>query len=373
MSGRHQRLPGGQLPLDHFAPRAPWLQLDPDALAGSADPRGPRLANWWADCSRSTCTGGGLAGEENPPVSSLAALALLVAGVALVVAGADVFFRGLLALAARLRLPAFVVTVVLSGFELENLAAGIAANAKGLPGAAAGTFLGGTTFLAAGVAGLGALIAPMRSRLPLPALAWTAAAPLPLLLLARDGTLSRLDGGLLVLWFLVALAGLARSGRSLLAAEPGEARRRPVVLLLAGLGVLTLGGELLGEGLRKAVSHFGVSATLLGNTAVAASVEAEELARVAVPARRGRPDVALANVLGTIVHFIAFNAGVIALVQPLRLDDATLELHLPATLVATTTLCALLALREGLGRVEGAILLTLYGAYLALAVSGLGV
>jgi hypothetical protein len=96
-------------------------------------------------------------------VSSLAALALLIAGVALVVAGADVFFRGLLALAARLRLPAFVVTVVLSGFELENLAAGIAANAKGLPGAAAGTFLGGTTFLAAGVAGLGALIAPMRS------------------------------------------------------------------------------------------------------------------------------------------------------------------------------------------------------------------
>ncbi|NUR75088.1 MAG: hypothetical protein HOQ28_02225 [Thermoleophilia bacterium] len=176
-------------------------------------------------------------------MSSLAALALLVAGVALVVAGADVFFRGLLALAARLRLPAFVVSVVLSGFELENLAAGIAANAKGLPGAAAGTFLGGTTFLAAGVAGLGALIAPMRSRLPLPALAWTAAAPLPLLLLARDGTLSRLDGGLLVLWFLVALAGLARSGRSLLAAEPVEERRRPLVLLLAGLGVLTLGGE----------------------------------------------------------------------------------------------------------------------------------
>ncbi len=94
---------------------------------------------------------------------------------------------------------------------------------------------------------------------------------------------------------------------------------------------------------------------------------------MALPARRGRPDVALANVLGTVVHFIAFNAGVIALVQPLPLDDATLELHLPATLVATAALCALLALRGGLGRVEGAILLTLYGAYLALAVSGLGV
>ena len=105
---------------------------------------------------------------------SFTAIALLLGGIALVIVGADAFFRGLLALAARLGLPAFIVTVVLSGFELENLAAGIAANANDLPGAAAGTFLGGTTFLAAGVAGLGALIGPMRTRLPPAALAWTA-------------------------------------------------------------------------------------------------------------------------------------------------------------------------------------------------------
>jgi hypothetical protein len=38
---------------------------------------------------------------------------------------------------------------------------------------------------------------------------------------------------------------------------------------------------------------------------------------------------------------------VIALVQPLPLDDVTLELHLPASLVAAAALCALLALRGG--------------------------
>ena len=306
---------------------------------------------------------------------SFTAIALLLGGIALVIVGADAFFRGLLALAARLGLPAFIVTVVLSGFELENLAAGIAANANDLPGAAAGTFLGGTTFLAAGVAGLGALIGPMRTRLPPAALAWTAAAPVPLVLLTLDGTLSRLDGGLLLLWFLVSLTGLARAGRSLLAAEAGETSSRPrvLLLLLAGLGVLTLGGELLGEGIRKTVSQFGVSATLLGNTAVAASVEAEEVARVALPAKRGRADIALANVLGTVVHFIAFNAGVIALVQPLPIDTATRHLHLPAALVATATLCTLLATRRGLGRVEGGILLALYAAYLTLALTGLAV
>ena len=86
---------------------------------------------------------------------------LLVAGLVLVVAGAEAFFEGLLATASRLRISAFVLTVVVSGFELENLAAGIAANLKGLPNAAAGTFLGGTTFLALCVAGLSALAAPI--------------------------------------------------------------------------------------------------------------------------------------------------------------------------------------------------------------------
>jgi cation:H+ antiporter len=90
--------------------------------------------------------------------------------------------------------------------------------------------------------------------------------------------------------------------------------------VLAGLVVLTGGGVLLGDGLRNVVRHLGISQTLLGNTALAATVEAEELARVAVPARRGRPELALGNIAGTIIHFAAFNAGVIALVKPLALD-----------------------------------------------------
>jgi cation:H+ antiporter len=306
-------------------------------------------------------------------VSSLAAVALLIGGVVLVVAGADAFFRGLITAAGRLGLPAFAVTVVLSGFELENLAAGLAANAKGLPGAAAGTFLGGTAFVAAGVAGLGGLLAPMPGRLPLAAVLWTALAPVPLLLLSLDGTLSRLDGGVLVLWFALALTGVARSGSSLLAAERTERSRRALLLVGGGAVLLTVGGELLGEGIRRAVSRFGVSATLLGNTAVAASVEAEELARVALPARRGRPDVSLGNLLGTIVHFTAFNAGVIALVQPLSLDSATRHLHLPAAVASTSVLSVLLAARGGLGRPEGALLVGLYGAYLAVAAAGLEV
>jgi cation:H+ antiporter len=295
-------------------------------------------------------------------------LVALAAGVALVIGGADVLVDGLLGSGRRLGVSPFVLTVVLSGFELENLAAGIAANGEDLPGAAAGTVLGGITFLALGVAGLAALIAPIRSDLPRSFLLWTAASPLPLLALSLDGRLSRVDGALLVVWFVVSLLGVARTGRGLLYAGEGERIGRPFVRLIGGLAVLTGGGALLGDGLQRAVSHLGVSDTLLGNTAIAATVEAEELARVTVPARRGRPELGLANIAGTIVHFAAFNAGVIALVKPLDMNHDTRVLHLPVAVGSTALFCLVVAVARKIGRVEGAILVALYLIYVTAAI-----
>lgn len=301
-------------------------------------------------------------------MSSVAGVVLLVGGLVLVVGGAELFFDAVLASASRLGVSAFLLTVVVSGFELENLVAGIALAVKGLPDAAAGTFLGGTTFLALGVAGLGALVAPLRAELPRGVLAWTALSGLPLLALGVDGELGRLDGVLLVVWFAVALAGLAHSGRGLVGGPAPSGRMRFAALrLVAGLAILSAGGELLGEGLRRVVERFGVSPALLGNTAIAASVEAEEIGRVAVPARRGRPDVALGNVVGTIVHFVGLNAGVIALVRPLELSGTTRALHLPVMAASALLLAALLA-RGGLGRATGMLLLVLYLGYVAAAV-----
>lgn len=302
-------------------------------------------------------------------MSGAVGLAALAGAIVLVIWAADLLVDGLLGVGRALRIAPFVLTVVLSGFETENLVAGIAANAKGLPGAAAGTFLGGVTFLAFAVAGLGGLIAPMRVVLPPRFALWIAAAPLPLLVLAEDGHISRLDGAVLVGWWVVSLVGLAVSGRDLLADDSAEQVSRPGLRLLAGLGILTGGGWLLGEGLKSTVRHLGISATLLGNTAVAASVEAEEVARVAVPARRGRPELALGTIGGTIVHFAGLNAGVIALVKPLNLDNDTTHFYLPVAAISPAILAGVLLLRKRLGRVEGAVLVALYVVYVGVAVA----
>src|SRR5918999_484609 len=140
---------------------------------------------------------------------------LLFAGTVAVVAGAGFFFDGLLGISARLKTAPFVVTALISGFELENLAAGIAANAKDLPGAAAGTFLGGTTFLALGVTGLAAAVSPLKAKLPWRPVVAAGASPLALLLLSLDDSLSRMDGALLVMWFILVMVVLARTGREI--------------------------------------------------------------------------------------------------------------------------------------------------------------
>jgi cation:H+ antiporter len=302
-------------------------------------------------------------------VSTAVGLIALAGGIAVVIWAADVFVDGLLGVGRVLGIAPFVLTVALSGFETENLAAGIVANAKGLPGAAAGTFLGGVTFLALGVAGIGGVIAPMRTQLPTRFAVWTAVAPLPLLAFALDGRLSRTEGAVLIAWSIVALVGLARTGRGLLAEEDRERARWPGVRLLVGLGVLTAGGWLLGDGLRATVRNLGISQSLLGNTAVAAAVESEEVARVAVPARRGRPELGLGNIGATIVHFAAFNAGVIAVIKPLRLGHDTTHFYLPVAAASPAVFAGLLLARKQIGRTEGAALIGLYVAYVVVAIA----
>src|SRR5215212_217946 len=310
--------------------------------------------------------------------SGLISVVLLAAGIATIVLGAEAFFDGLLGAARRIGVSTFFLTLLISGLEVENIAAGLAANFAGFPGAAAGTFLGGTPFITLGVAGLGAILVPFRVGLPRQFLLTTAFAGAPLALLALDGTLSRVDGGILIVTFGVTMVILHRSTGTVTEDEPdadedSQGRKYPWVWLLAGLGTMTVGGELLGNGLHGIVSRFGVSPTLLGNTAIAAFTEVEEIGRVAVPARRGRPDMAVANIGGTAIHFLSLNAGNLAVLLPLQLDDATMHLHLPVAVVAPALYCLILVLRGGLGRREGIVLAACYVAYLVAAVrAGLG-
>src|SRR3989442_13938009 len=92
----------------------------------------------------------------------------------------------------------------------------------------------------------------------------------------------------------------------------------------------------------------------------------EETARMVAPARRGHPELAWGDVGGPVVTLLAFNLGVIALVQPVVVDPLVLRFHASYLLGCTVFVAAALWWASRLGRPMGSALVALYLLYLGL-------
>jgi cation:H+ antiporter len=302
-------------------------------------------------------------------------LLAFVAGMALVVWGAERFTDGAIRIAARLALSTFYVGAAVSGLEPENLASGIAAARGGLPQIALGTVIGSTVFLLTGGLGLTLLLVPMDVNVPREG---PAAMAISLVLfgavLYNDGIVSRGEGALLAAAAAALMIWLyRRSPVFQRRAEDEEERDHgarsglgAAGLLVAGVAVLLIGAELLVYGARSLLTTVRLSETFLGMVVVGMGESVEETARMTAPARRGLPELAWGNVVGTTVVLLAFNLGVIAMISPLTADPLVLRLHAPYLAVCTLLVAGALMTLSRLGRRAGGLLVVMYVGYLAL-------
>lgn len=302
-------------------------------------------------------------------------VAMLVLGIALVVYGAERFVQGIAGSALVLGVSTFALGVIFGGFDMENLAAGVAAALNGLSGISLGTVIGSSIFLLGAAVGITALLVPLEVRIPARYVLLTLLSPLPMFFLMQDGLLSRSDGLILVAISLPVLGYILRDSRRSTFLEQDEEFRevvheaggKPVwyfpALLVVSLGIILLGAELLVRGARGVIQSFGIGETLLGMVFIAAAVSFEEVARMVIPAWRGRPEISLGNILGTVLFFVLFNLGVIAAAAPLSVERSVLLLHFPAMMLLLTVNCGFM-LRGGISRAGGVLLLLLYSAYL---------
>src|SRR6266851_2199824 len=285
------------------------------------------------------------ASAMTPPIW-LGGLAL-VAGLALVVWGAERFTDGAIRLAARLSLSPFFVGAVASGFEPENLASGAAAALGGLPQIALGTVIGSTIFLLTAALGLALLVFPMDVRIPREGpVAMVLSVGLFALVLWNDGAVSRLEGALLVVAALGLMFWLYRRSPIFHASVEEEDGRAASGLKIAALLVF---------GARMLLTVAGVSETFLGMVVVGMGESLEETARMTAPARRGHPELAWGNVVGTTVVLLTFNLGVLAMIQPLSADPLVLRLHAPYLVACTLLVAGALLTLPRLGRRAGAL------------------
>ena len=305
---------------------------------------------------------------------ALFGIVLFIIGIILAVWATQRLLDGLVGLSMALRFSAFAIGAVLSGFEAENVAVGLAAAGKGAAPVALGTVFGGAIFLVCVALGLGSLLFPLKVHLPRGILLLFAACPLlPGLALIAPVT-PRWSGIVLLLAFLMAIAYLIQVSRKhdfIDADEVEEAqeKQRPLwlaaVLTLVGIVVISIGGEMVAQGAEDIIATLGVPALFMGMIVAPAAIELEEVIRQAIPAKEGHPDISAGNLVGTLLYFLLFNLGLIALLTPVKVASPVLRLDWPF-LIGVTWLATLFLWRGRVGRVAGVILLLAYVVYIVL-------
>ena len=307
---------------------------------------------------------------------------LFVLGIGVVLWAAERLTDGVVAAAASFAVSAFFVGVLVSGFEPENLVTGVVANLEGLSQVALGTVIGAAVFMLLGGFGVALLIVPMKVEIP----RWGALTMVLSLLpfgwvLLNDGVVSRPEGLLLVFVCVALMVWLYRTSPILVAARTdGESettmkkpqpRLRALLLIVLGITGLLIGAEMVVYGATGIIQRFSVSEAFFGMTVVAIGESLEETARMVSPARRGRSDIALGNVVGTTIILLNLNLGLIALLHPITADAWVLKFHVPYLIACVLLVGAVLIMAKRLGRGTGAMLIFLYLVYLVINLSHL--
>ena len=136
-----------------------------------------------------------------------------------------------------------------------------------------------------------------------------------------------------------------------------------VLAVLAGILALVFGSNMLIEGATGIARAFGISEAVIGVTLVAIGTSLPELAAVIVAAIRNHADVALGNVLGSNVFNVFGMLGLTAVIEPLAINRAFLDLDMWVMLGVSALLLVFLTTGNRLNRGESLLLLAGYAAY----------
>ncbi|MBK9387550.1 MAG: calcium/sodium antiporter [Planctomycetes bacterium] len=126
-------------------------------------------------------------------------------------------------------------------------------------------------------------------------------------------------------------------------------------LLVAGLALLTFGGEWLVRGASRLAATAGLSPLVIGLTIVAFGTSAPEMATSVSAALAGNGDIALGNVVGSNSFNVLFILGASALITPLVVQQQLIKIDVPL-MVAVSGLAWWMARDGSIDRIEGLLL-----------------
>ena len=316
----------------------------------------------------------------------------IVVGVVLVLWGADRLTEGAVAVAERLRVPQIVIglTIVALGTSMPELCVSVVSALKGTPDLAVGNVVGSNIFNALLIVGVAALVAPMtilRSTVFKDVPCALVASVVLLLMCQNDWVITRLDGAILFVFFLVfmrltikgatsaqpapqAAQGETTQGQTAQEAAADEASaKQPMkgwlagLWMVVGLAALIGGSNLFVGGATEVARALNVSDAVIGLTIVAGGTSLPELATSVVAAKKGNSGIAIGNVLGSNVLNILFILGLTGMISPMHIEGIT-NVDLYMMLVSTIMIWFFSFTKYTIERWEGAVLVLTFGGYM---------
>jgi cation:H+ antiporter len=142
-----------------------------------------------------------------------------------------------------------------------------------------------------------------------------------------------------------------------------------VLLLLAGLAMLLVGGASLVRGASGIAEAYGISPLVVGLTVVAFGTSAPELVVNILGAINGETDIAFGNIAGSNLANLGLVLGTAALIAPIAIEGQIIRRELPLLLLATTVVLVmtldsqLKGFDPVLDRSDGLVLLLLFGIF----------
>jgi cation:H+ antiporter len=311
---------------------------------------------------------------------------LLVAGLILLVLGAEWLVKGASKLAAMLGIPPLVIglTIVAYGTSAPELAVSTMSSLAGQADIALGNVVGSNIFNVLFILGISALIAPLvvaqqLIRLDVPIMIGVS---ILTLMFGLDGKIGRVDGlilftGGVAYTIFQIIQGLKESNPEVqqeYAQEYGDGRSSTgqqiafnLGYIVVGLVLLVLGSRWLVESSITIARALGVSELIIGLTIVAAGTSLPELATSAIASLRGERDIAVGNVVGSNIFNILVVLGVSGFISPagVAVSAAALRFDIPVMLAVAVACLPIFFTGYLICRREGVLFLGYYIAYVA--------
>ena len=310
-------------------------------------------------------------------------LLLLALGFVLLVKGADWFVDGAAGIATKLGIPQLVIglTIVAMGTSAPEAAVSITAALQGSAEIAIGNVVGSNILNILIILGISALI------YPLVVAKTTIWADIPVMIgatillftLGYDGTVSRLDAGILLVFFVAYLGFLFYLTKKNQAAEkllsPSDIEKeengktekvfslpKAILLTVVGLALIILGSNFCVDSATAIARMVGLSERFIGLTIVALGTSLPELFTSVSASIKKNSDIAIGNIVGSNIFNILFIVGLSGLIIPVPFADP-FRFDTIIALAAAVLLLLFALPKKRLSRVSGIVMLLAYVAY----------